>query len=200
MNWNFVPIHPAIQHCQTITVARDYPLPITHSLPITPHRMTISPTIRPACPDDVDTLFQLIQALAEYEQLSHQVSGNAATLRAHLFGDRPYAEAVLADVGDRSVGFALFFTNYSTFLTKPGLYLEDLFVLPDHRGQGVGKALLRHLAQLVVERDYGRLEWSVLDWNQPAIGFYERIGARVLPDWRICRVTGHAIHGLATPH
>ncbi len=159
--------------------------------------MGVLPTIRSACANDVETLFELIQALADYEQLSHQVSGNAATLKDHLFGQRPYAEAILADVGDRSVGFALFFTNYSTFLTKPGLYLEDLFVLPDHRGQGIGKALLQYLAQLAVERDYGRVEWSVLDWNQPAIGFYQRIGATVLPDWRICRVTGQDIHQLA---
>lgn len=162
--------------------------------------MAVLPTIRPACPNDVETLFSLIKALAEYEQLTHQVSGDVATLQAHLFGDRPYAEAVLAEVGDRGVGFALFFTNYSTFLTKPGLYLEDLFVLPEHRGQGIGKALVNYLAQLAVERDYGRLEWSVLDWNQPAISFYERIGATVLPDWRICRVTGQGLHQLAAPH
>jgi GNAT superfamily N-acetyltransferase len=154
-------------------------------------------TIRPAQPDDAPTLFALIKALADYEKLADQVTGNAAALKAHLFGDRPCIEAVLAVYEDKPVGFALFFTNYSTFLTKPGIYLEDLFVLPEYRGQGTGKALLSHLAQLVVERNYGRLEWSVLDWNEPAIAFYQHMGATVLPDWRICRVTGEAIEQLA---
>lgn len=153
--------------------------------------------IRAAQSADVADIFALIQALAEYEKLSHQVTGNPDLLRQHLFGDRPCVEAIVAEVGGKSVGFALFFTNYSTFLTKPGLYLEDLFVLPEHRGSGIGKALLSHLAKLVKERNYGRLEWSVLDWNTPAIGFYERMGATVLPDWRICRVTGEAIDQLA---
>jgi GNAT superfamily N-acetyltransferase len=153
--------------------------------------------IRPAQPDDVPTLFALIQALAHYEKLSHCVTGSAEALGHHLFGDRPCIEAIVAEVDGRSAGFALFFTNYSTFLTKPGLYLEDLFVLPEYRSQGIGKALLSYLAQLVLERGYGRLEWSVLDWNEPAIGFYQRMGATVLPDWRICRVTGEAIEQLA---
>jgi len=153
--------------------------------------------IRPAQPDDAATLFNLIQALAEYEKLSDQVTGSAEALKEHLFGDRPCIEAIVADYNGKSVGFALFFTNYSTFLTKPGIYLEDLFVLPDYRGLGIGKALLVRLAQLTLERDCGRLEWSVLDWNQPAIGFYQRMGATVLPDWRICRVTGAAIEQLA---
>ncbi|WAL61590.1 GNAT family N-acetyltransferase [Thermocoleostomius sinensis] len=153
--------------------------------------------IRFAQPDDVPTLFSLINALAEYEQLSHCVTGSADALAIHLFGDRPCIEAIVATCEDRAVGFALFFTNYSTFLTKPGLYLEDLFVLPDYRSQGIGKALLRYIAQLALQRDYGRIEWSVLDWNAPAIGFYQRMGATVLPDWRICRVTGKAIGQLA---
>ncbi|WP_088894413.1 GNAT family N-acetyltransferase [Leptolyngbya ohadii] len=153
--------------------------------------------IRAAQPNDVADIFDLIKALAEYEKLSHQVTGNIELLKQHLFGNRPCIEAIVADIGGNSVGFALFFTSYSTFLTKPGLYLEDLFVLPEYRGQGIGKALLSHLAKLVRERDYGRLEWSVLDWNAPAIGFYERMGATVLPDWRICRVTGEAIGQLA---
>ncbi len=163
--------------------------------------------LRPAQPNDVPTLFSLIKALAEYEKLTDQVTGSEALLHEHLFGDRPYIEAVLAEpVGAEAaesagppIGFALFFTNYSTFLTKPGIYLEDLFVMPGYRSQGVGKALLAYLAQLAIARDCGRLEWSVLDWNQSAIGFYERMGATVLPDWRICRVTGAAIAALAEP-
>ena len=153
--------------------------------------------IRPAQAHDVTTLFALINALAEYEKLSHQVTGSSEALQTHLFGDRPCVEAIMADYEGQAVGFALFFTNYSTFLTKPGIYLEDLFVLPTHRGQGIGKALLKYLAQLALQRDCGRLEWSVLDWNEPAIGFYQRMGATVLPDWRICRVTDDAIDQLA---
>lgn len=154
--------------------------------------------IRAAQVEDVPTIFELIQALAAYEKLSHAVTGNVSALREHLFGDRPCVEAVLAELSGESVGFALFFTNYSTFLTKPGIYLEDLFVLPDYRGKGIGKALLAHLADLALERDCGRLEWSVLDWNEPAIGFYQRMGATVLPDWRICRVTEEAMSQLAS--
>lgn len=153
--------------------------------------------IRPATPEDVPHIFQLIQALAAYEKLSHAVTGNAETLASHLFGDRPYAEVILAEWDQQIVGFALFFPNYSTFLTQPGLYLEDLFVLPDYRGRGIGKALLTRLAQIAVERNCGRLEWSVLDWNQPAIAFYERMGADVLPDWRICRVSGNSLAQMA---
>jgi GNAT superfamily N-acetyltransferase len=154
-------------------------------------------SIRSAQVEDVSAIFGLIQALAEYEKLSHAVTGNPAALREHLFGDRPCVEAVLADLEGRSVGFALFFTNYSTFLTKPGIYLEDLFVLPEYRGMGIGKALLSHLANLALERGCGRLEWSVLDWNEPAIGFYQRMGATVLPNWRICRVTEEVMVQLA---
>lgn len=146
--------------------------------------------VRSAEPADVGVLFSLIQALAEYEKLSHAVTGNTEALKDHLFGSRPYAEAILAEYGGQAVGFALFFYNYSTFLTKPGIYLEDLFVLPEYRRQGIGKALLTYLAQLALERDCGRLEWSVLDWNESAIAFYEHMGASILPDWRICRLTG----------
>ncbi len=153
--------------------------------------------IRTAQPEDTEALFSLIRALAEYEQLLHQVSGSADALREHLFGDRPCVEAIVAEWDTQPIGFALFFTNYSTFLTKPGLYLEDLFVLPEHRGRGVGKALLAELARIAQDRGCGRLEWSVLDWNEPAIGFYQRIGATVLPDWRICRVTVTALDQLA---
>jgi GNAT superfamily N-acetyltransferase len=149
--------------------------------------------IRPARSEDVETIFQLIQDLAEYEKLSHQVTGTVALLHEHLFGSHPCIEALLADHQGKSIGFALFFTNYSTFLTKPGIYLEDLFVMPEYRSKGIGKAILSSLARLALERDCGRLEWSVLDWNEPAIAFYERMGATVLPEWRTCRVTGEAI-------
>jgi GNAT superfamily N-acetyltransferase len=155
-------------------------------------------TIRTASPTDAPVLFHLIQALADYEKLSHAVSGNADLLAQHLSGDRPVCEAILAEHEQQAIGFALFFSNYSTFLTQPGIYLEDLFVLPDYRSQGIGKALLIHLSQLALERKCGRLEWSVLDWNEPAIGFYQRMGATLLEDWRICRVTGDAIAHLST--
>ncbi len=155
-------------------------------------------SIRSAKPDDVVAIFGLIKALAEYEKLSHQVTGDINSLKEHLFGTRCYAEAIVAELGDRIVGFALFFPNYSTFLTKPGIYLEDLFVLPEYRRQGIGKAMLTYLGKLALERDAGRLEWSVLDWNQSAIDFYQQMGATVLPDWRICRVTGDALSNLAT--
>ena len=155
--------------------------------------------LRPATPDDVPVLFQLIQALAEYEKLSHEVSGNPDHLKQHLFGSPSYIEAILAEIEGKAVGFALFFYNYSTFLTQPGIYLEDLFVLPEYRRQGIGKALITHLAELAVSRGCGRLEWSVLDWNQPAINFYQKIGATILPDWRICRVTGPSLTALGNP-
>lgn len=154
--------------------------------------------LRPAAPTDVAVLFHLIQALAEYEKLSHAVTGNADALKEHLFGSRPCAEAILVEYAGQAVGFALFFTNFSTFLTQPGIYLEDLFVLPEYRRQGIGKAILSYLAQLAVERGYGRLEWSVLDWNEPAITFYRRMGASILEDWRICRVTSESLAQLAS--
>lgn len=159
--------------------------------------MTIKFILRFATPDDVPALFSLIQALAEYEKLSHAVSGNADALKEHLFGSSPYIEAVIVEYTGQAVGFALFFTNYSTFLTKPGIYLEDLFVLPEYRRQGIGKTLITYLAKLAVERGYGRLEWSVLDWNEGAIAFYQRMGASILEDWRICRVAEDALHNLA---
>jgi GNAT superfamily N-acetyltransferase len=163
--------------------------------------MVSSPTsqvaLRATTREDVPILFHLIQALAEYERLSHEVLGTPELLEKHLFGDRPYAEAILAEYGDVPVGFALFFHNYSTFLTKPGIYLEDLFVLPDYRRNGIGKAILSYLANLAVERDCGRLEWSVLDWNEPAIAFYRQMGAVLMDEWRICRVTGESLVHLA---
>lgn len=149
--------------------------------------------IHPATPPDVPIIFDLIRALAEYENLTHEVVGSAAALHQHLFGERPYIEAVLARVADQTAGFALFFPNYSTFLTQPGLYLEDLFVLPEYRGQGIGKALLTYVGKLALNRGCGRFEWTVLDWNEPAIAFYQRMGAEVRPDWRVCRVTGEAL-------
>jgi GNAT superfamily N-acetyltransferase len=158
-------------------------------------------TLRPAEPRDVDDIVRLITALAEYEKLTHLLRITPEKLRAQLFGPRPPAEAVVAEVEEagsvRTVGFALFFTNFSTFLCQPGLYLEDLFVLPEYRGHGIGKALLQHLGRLAVERGCGRFEWSVLDWNEPAIRFYEAMGATVMPDWRICRVTGDALERFA---
>lgn len=153
--------------------------------------------VRSALPQDVPAIFSLIQALAEYEKLTHQVTGSLELLESHLFGDRPMVHAIVAEINLAIVGFALFFYNYSTFLTKPGLYLEDLFVLPAHRQRGIGRLLLTHLAQRAQAEDCGRLEWSVLDWNAPAIGFYRRMGADVLPDWRICRVTGESLTQLA---
>lgn len=155
-----------------------------------------SVTLRSATPDDAEVLFQLILALAKYEKLTHQVTGSAEELRSHLVEKR-YMEAIVAEVDQTVVGFALFFYNYSTFLTKPGIYLEDLFVLPDYRRLGIGSALLAHLAQRAVSEGCGRLEWSVLDWNASAISFYQRKGADVLPDWRICRVTGDSLMALA---
>lgn len=158
--------------------------------------------IEAARPQDVPTLHSLVRGLAEYEKLSHQVVGTAAQLHDELFATRPVIEAVIGWEGSgaatRAIGFALFFHNFSTFLARRGLYLEDLFVLPDARGHGHGKALIRHLAQLAVQRECGRFEWAVLDWNQPAIDFYRALGADLLPDWRICRLTGDALKHFAT--
>ncbi|NES88451.1 MULTISPECIES: GNAT family N-acetyltransferase [Okeania] len=154
--------------------------------------------LRSARPADVPVIFELIKALAEYEKLSHAVTGSAASLKAHLFSDHPYAEAIIAEFAGQPVGFSLFFHNYSTFLTQPGIYIEDLFVLPEYRGRGIGKQLVSYVAQLAVSRNCGRLEWSVLDWNKPAIGFYQRIGASILDEWRICRVTGNSLKSLAS--
>jgi len=142
---------------------------------------------------DVPQILELIKGLAEYERLSHVVEADEDRLRRTLFGVRPAAEVFLAFDGDECAGFALFFTNYSTFLGKPGLYLEDLFVKPHLRRKGIGVALLRKLAAIARERDYGRMEWSVLDWNDPAIQFYKKLGAAPLEDWTIFRLTGEAL-------
>jgi len=152
-----------------------------------------SQVIRPATPDDLQAIVGLIRELADFEQLLHLVQVTPESLRPHLFGSKPAAECLVGEVDGKLVAFALFFGNFSTFLGQPGLYLEDLYVQPAHRGTGLGKALLKHLGALAVERGCGRFEWSVLDWNANAIRFYERMGATVLPDWRICRVTGAAL-------
>ncbi len=153
-------------------------------------------TLRPATPADCPAIVGLIRELAVFEKLEHLVVVTPETLEPQLFGPRPAAEAVVAEVGGQVVAFALFFTNFSTFLGKPGLYLEDLYVQPAHRGSGLGKALLQHLAALAVERGCGRFEWCVLDWNENAIRFYEKMGATVMDDWRLCRVTGPALKAL----
>jgi GNAT superfamily N-acetyltransferase len=149
--------------------------------------------LRAAEPRDVPVIVGLIRELAAFEKLTHLVEVTPQSLHPQLFGARPAAESVVAEVDDQVVGFALFFTNFSTFLGKPGLYLEDLYVQPAFRRAGIGAALLKHLAALARQRDYGRFEWSVLNWNVDAIGFYERMGATLLPEWRICRVTGDAL-------
>lgn len=161
--------------------------------------MQAAHTIRAATPADVQAIVGLIQELAAFEHLSHLVKITPQSLHLHLFGARPVAEAVVVEVQGGVVAFALFFTNFSTFLGQPGLYLEDLYVQPAHRRSGLGRALLQHLAALAVQRDYGRFEWSVLDWNRDAIAFYERMGATLLHDWRICRVTGSPLVALAAP-
>jgi GNAT superfamily N-acetyltransferase len=153
--------------------------------------------IRPAQEKDVDAIFELILGLAEYEQLTDRVTGNSELLRSHLFGDRLYAESIVAELDGKIVGFGLFFHTYSTFLTQPGLHLEDVFVLPEYRRQGIGKALMTSVAKIAFDRGCGRLEWSVLNWNQPAIDFYQSLGATILPDWKICRMTAETLAEIA---
>ncbi len=154
--------------------------------------------IAPAQPGDVPAVLSMIRGLAEFERLSHLCVATETDLLSALFGPDPKVEVVIAWKGDETAGFALFFANFSTFLGRPGLYLEDLFVRPPFRGRGCGRALLIHLARLAVERGCGRFEWTVLDWNDQAIAFYRSLGATVLPDWRITRVTGDALTTLAT--
>ena len=157
--------------------------------------MTIA--IRPATPADLPLIAQFIRDLADYEKLAHEVRFDEAKLGEKLFGPRPYAEVLIGEIDGTPQGFALFFHNFSTFEGRPGLYLEDLFVRPEARGSGLGKALLAHLAQLCVDRDCARLEWSVLDWNAPAIGFYQNLGAKLMDEWTVMRVDGAALTGLA---
>jgi GNAT superfamily N-acetyltransferase len=152
--------------------------------------------IRPAEPGDVPVVADLIRQLAQFEKLENEVVLTEELLSAGLFGPRPYAEAMLAEEDGRPVGFALFFHNFSTFLARPGMYLEDLFVLPEHRGRGVGRALFANLANIAVERGCGRLEWAVLNWNHDAIRFYERLGARPNSEWTVYRLSGEALRSL----
>lgn len=159
--------------------------------------MTDGVRIRPAEPTDVALLLSMITELAEYERASDQISGTQEGLRSALFGPRPGAEAVVAEVDQDPAGFALFFQTFSTWLCEPGLYLEDLYLRPEYRGSGVGVALLSHIARLAIERGCSRLEWAVLGWNSPAIEFYERVGARHLDEWERFRLSGHELAQLA---
>ena len=156
-------------------------------------------TIRAVREDEVGRVLEFIRELAEYEHLEHQAVATEQNLRKALFGPRPYAEVVFACLGAEPVGFALFFHNFSTFMGLPGIYLEDLFVRPEVRGRGVGRKLLEWLAALAVERGCGRLEWAVLDWNAPSIGFYRSLGAVTLDEWTTYRLTGEALEKLAHP-
>jgi GNAT superfamily N-acetyltransferase len=155
--------------------------------------------IRSAVVADIPQILKFIRALAEYEKLSHEVEADEARLEATLFNGsgHPSAECILAFEKDEPTGFAVFFSSYSTFLARPGLYLEDLFVMPEHRGRGIGRALILHLARLANERGCGRMEWAVLDWNEPAIRFYESLGARRLDDWTTCRLSGDGLRQYA---
>ena len=154
-------------------------------------------TIRPATEADLGTIDELIRALADYERMADEVVMDRELLRKGLFGDRPYAEVLIAEVDGEAAGFALFFHNFSTFVGRPGIYLEDLFVKPEHRGSGFGKALLKRLAEIAVERGCGRMEWAVLDWNEPSIGFYKKLGARPNEEWTVYRLAGEALHNLS---
>lgn len=157
-------------------------------------------SIRPAQPQDVVHIHAMIVELAVFEKLEHMVVATEALLHEGLFGAHPSCEAIVGEGNGEVVTFALFFHNFSTFLTKKGLYLEDLYVKQSHRGKGFGTLMLQRLAQLALERGCGRFEWSVLDWNEPAIQFYKAMGADVMPDWRICRVTGDSLSALAARH
>jgi GNAT superfamily N-acetyltransferase len=154
--------------------------------------------IREATESDVPLILQFIRDLAEYEKLAHLVVASEEKLRATLFGSSPFAEVVIAEEDGTPAGFAIFFHNYSTFLAQPGIYLEDLFVKPECRGRGYGTALLARLAQIARARDCGRVEWAVLDWNEPSIAFYKSLGARPMDDWRTFRLTGEALEKLAS--
>jgi GNAT superfamily N-acetyltransferase len=154
-------------------------------------------SIRSATPSDLPLIAQFIRDLAEYEKLAHEVRFDEATLGERLFGPRPYAEVLIGEIDGSPQGFALFFHNFSTFEGKPGVYLEDLFVRPEARGSGLGKALLKRLAAIAVERDCARLEWWVLDWNEPSIQFYKALGAKFMDEWTVMRVDGEALTTLA---
>ena len=157
--------------------------------------MTLS--IREATKDDLGQIFRFICDLAEYERLRHEVYADVEMLGKYLFGPRPMAEVLIGEIDGAPKGFALFFHNFSTFEGKPGLYLEDLFVVPEARGSGLGKALLSRLARIALDRDCARFEWAVLDWNEPAIAFYRAIGARPMDEWTVQRLDGEALRQLA---
>lgn len=167
------------------------------SPPLTPMSLASRFSLRSATPDDVPVILACIRGLAEYEKLAHEVVATEDRLRETLFGPRPAAEVILAFRDDEAAGFALFFHNYSTFLARPGVYLEDLFVFPRFRGQGLGRLLLSRLARIAVDRGCGRLEWAVLDWNVDAIRFYQSVGAQAMTEWTVNRVTGDALRALA---
>jgi len=154
-------------------------------------------TLRAAVPDDVPLILRFIRELAEYERMADDVRASHEDLREALFGERPYAEVVIAICDAEPVGFALFFHNFSTFVGRPGIYLEDLYVRPEMRGRGIGRALLAHLAHLARERRCARLEWSVLDWNEPSIGFYRSLGAIPMDEWTVYRLAGEPLEALA---
>ncbi len=154
--------------------------------------------IRPANPSDAETIVSFIRELADYERLAHEAKATPENLRLHLFGPRPFAEAIMAEVDGESVGFALFFHTFSTFRGQPGMYLEDLFVRPEHRGSGIGKALLSSVAKVAVDRGCERLEWSVLDWNDPALGFYKSLGSRPMDEWTVHRIDEAPLARLAS--
>ncbi|MEL6554339.1 MAG: GNAT family N-acetyltransferase [Cyanobacteria bacterium J06621_11] len=153
--------------------------------------------IRPAVPEDVATIFHFSQLLSEYEKLAHEMVGTQADLHKALFGERPYVEAFVAELNGEVVASATYFYNFSTFLMKPGIYLEDLFVLPDYRRQGIATTLLKHLAKYSLEQGCGRFEWSVLNWNVDAIAVYKKLGAVLMDEWTVCRVDGTALSALA---
>jgi GNAT superfamily N-acetyltransferase len=155
-------------------------------------------TIRDAAAADADRLIALIRELATYEKLEHLVVNSADELRRWIFTDSPVAGAFVAEIADEIVGYAIYFRTFSTFLGKPGFWMEDLYVRPEQRGSGIGKALLRRLASAALEKGHARVEWAVLDWNQPAIDFYESIGAQLMPDWRMCRLTGDKLESFAS--
>jgi GNAT superfamily N-acetyltransferase len=165
--------------------------------PVTPPAQTAEITLRAATIADIPTILRCIRALAEYERLADACIATEELLRESLFGERPAAEVVLAFDGDTIAGFALWFRSFSTFLARPGIYLEDLFVFPEYRRRGLGKRLLAHLARTAVDRGYGRVEWAVLDWNVDALRFYKSLGAVPIDEWTICRLTGDALPALA---
>jgi GNAT superfamily N-acetyltransferase len=154
-------------------------------------------TLRFATADDVPVILEFIKELADYEKLSHEVIASEELLKKSLFGERQIAEVIIADYMSQPVGFTLFFHNFSTFLGKPGLYIEDIYIQPEHRGRGIGRTILAYLAKLAVERDCGRLEWSVLDWNINAINFYIELGAQAIDEWTVFRITGDKFSNLS---